>query len=157
MSKNSKEPIPLRKINPETGKSEYAGSQSRAGKDGPTPAVLPHDVKSFLSGNQNDSDATESQLEEAYALLHRKVIRPGVKVGNVLQEAVDATEIIVVTPRCWSCGDTGTLSVNAGSYRAFQMGILVQDAFPDLEAPLREQLKTGIHPACWHNLLPPTK
>jgi len=36
-------------------------------------------------------------------------------------------------------------------------GTLVQEAFPDLEAPLREQLKTGVHPECWNNMLNPDK
>lgn len=28
-------------------------------------------------------------------------------------------------------------------------GALIQDAFPDLEPELREQLMTGTHPECW--------
>jgi hypothetical protein len=32
---------------------------------------------------------------------------------------------------------------------ARQIGALIQDAFPDLDKTLREQIVSGTHPACW--------
>ena len=58
----------------------------------------------------------------------------------------------VTTPRCAYCGMTGEIDVpNSGLVRR-SSGALIQDAFPDLEPELREQILTGTHPECWHAL-----
>lgn len=158
MSKSDREPIPLRKINPETGRSEYAGSQSRAGKDGPSPSQLPQsNLNSILPGSPEVNNLRDEKLDEAYALLSRKIKRPGRVIDKLINDAIDSIDITVVTPNCWQCGSAGTLTVNARAYEAFQNGALVQDAFPDLAPPIREQLKTGVHPACWNSMLNPKK
>lgn len=55
----------------------------------------------------------------------------------------------VTTRRCSHCGMLGEIEVpNSGVVRRSN-GALIQDAFPDLEPELREQLMTGTHPECW--------
>jgi hypothetical protein len=56
---------------------------------------------------------------------------------------------IVETPECSWCGKGGIVEVPAPGFFAYQLGALIQDAFPELSPALREQLKTGYHPECW--------
>lgn len=58
----------------------------------------------------------------------------------------------VTTKKCMHCGYLGELNVpNAGLAR-YNSGALVQDAFPDLTAPEREQIVSGTHPECWEEM-----
>ena len=57
-----------------------------------------------------------------------------------------------VTKPCLHCNGTSALSVDAGAYRRWKSGVLIQEAFPDMTADDRELLISGIHPACWHLL-----
>jgi hypothetical protein len=56
------------------------------------------------------------------------------------------------TRPCLHCNETSTLAVDAGAYRRWKSGTLIQEAFPDMTADDRELLISGIHPACWHLL-----
>jgi hypothetical protein len=56
---------------------------------------------------------------------------------------------IVETPECSWCGKGGTVEVPAIGFLQWNFGKAVQEAFPDLDKALREQLKTGYHPKCW--------
>lgn len=47
------------------------------------------------------------------------------------------------------CGSSGTLTVWEPDYQRYLAGAHVQDAFPDLMAPAREQIISGTHPECW--------
>lgn len=62
------------------------------------------------------------------------------------------TKMVVTTPRCRECGESGILQIPADGWDAWQAGALIQVAFPEMPAPLREQLKTGYHPECWDKL-----
>lgn len=55
-------------------------------------------------------------------------------------------------PPCIVCGKTGQVLLRWDQYQAWQNGALIQDAFPDLSADEREQIKSGIHPACWDSM-----
>jgi hypothetical protein len=57
--------------------------------------------------------------------------------------------MIIETKRCPHCGATGQVNVREASVRLWSRGALVQEAFPELPADLREQILTGIHPECW--------
>ena len=59
----------------------------------------------------------------------------------------------VSTPTCHFCHKGGTVDVPVEGVDAYLRGALVQDAFPDLPAPLREQIKSGDHPECWDAML----
>ena len=59
-------------------------------------------------------------------------------------------EVCVIT-RCPFCGRTNEVEVNEIDYLDWQDGVLVQDAFPYLNANEREMLISGICPACWFN------
>ncbi len=62
-----------------------------------------------------------------------------------------ATEFFsrVETRRCPHCGYLGEVEVPNSGLARWTSGTLIQDAFPDLSVPLREQIMTGIHPECW--------
>lgn len=57
--------------------------------------------------------------------------------------------VTVVTRTCRVCGSTGRVAVPVEGLREYVGGALLQDAFPTMPAPVREQVKTGMHPACW--------
>ncbi len=57
--------------------------------------------------------------------------------------------VAVTTPQCMHCGNYGLMEVRESIADAIDRGELIQDAAPDLAPPLREQLKSGIHPECW--------
>jgi hypothetical protein len=59
----------------------------------------------------------------------------------------------VITPSCMVCGKTSTMEVDSrGLHRWQHLGVLIQNAFPDMSAEEREQLKTGTHPACFESI-----
>lgn len=53
------------------------------------------------------------------------------------------------TEPCMACGKTSMLHLSSVALSQWQGGAMIQDAFGDLSAPAREQIKTGTHPACW--------
>ncbi|NDC89578.1 MAG: hypothetical protein EB075_12410 [Bacteroidetes bacterium] len=57
--------------------------------------------------------------------------------------------IEVRTPRCIHCGDYGTVVVTKAGFESYRKGAYIQDAFPYLPAPLREQILNGTHPDCF--------
>ena len=64
-------------------------------------------------------------------------------------EIVEGTTYVVETPQCFVCGKTGEVEVPMKGFLIRQLGGLIQDAYPDLDKALREQMMTGIHPECW--------
>lgn len=60
--------------------------------------------------------------------------------------------ITITTKKCVRCREGGTLIVWEDDYKRYVNGALIQDAFPDLVAPVREQIVTGTHPECWTEL-----
>jgi hypothetical protein len=60
--------------------------------------------------------------------------------------------VTVVTPSCPSCGEASEMDLCYGDYRAWQGGMLIQDAFPEMTADDRETLLSGFHPVCWDSL-----
>lgn len=155
--KKGNESIPLRKKNETTGKSEYAGSRVRAGKNNPTAASKPDTkINSILPGNPDVSNIRIEGIDKAYEILNRRRKNPNIE-SDILENIPYSLLITIPTPECWYCQKSGSLTVSAKSYSKFQNGTLVQEVFPDLSAPLREQLKTGVHPECWNNMLNPNK
>ena len=56
----------------------------------------------------------------------------------------------VKTLPCPKCKKPGEVDVNEDEYRAMvSCQLHIQDAMPTTPAPIREQLITGFHPACW--------
>ncbi len=66
-----------------------------------------------------------------------------------MTHALQNETYIVETPTCFHCKKTGTLEVPAVGFLQWNFGMLVQDAFPELDNDLREQLMSGTHPQCW--------
>lgn len=58
------------------------------------------------------------------------------------------------TPTCPVCGKHDKLFLNQAEVQAYQAGELIHKAFPTLPADKREQIKTGMHGACWDALFP---
>ena len=64
-------------------------------------------------------------------------------------ELVENTTYIVETPNCFVCGDYGQVEVPMKGFLIRQLGGLIQEAYPDLDLGLREQIISGTHPICW--------
>jgi hypothetical protein len=66
----------------------------------------------------------------------------------------------VVIGTCRHCGQLSTIEADAQLLTRLQAWTAdpdrpyVQDSFPDLSADLREQIISGIHPACWDKIFP---
>lgn len=72
-------------------------------------------------------------------------------MSSPLEDLKNST-YIVETPECSWCGNGGTVEVPAPGFFAWQLGALIQDAFPELSPAIREQLKLGYHPECWSEM-----
>lgn len=55
----------------------------------------------------------------------------------------------VATPQCFCCGKGGSVWVSDRGLQAWLSGTHIQVALGDVDAAIREQLMTGMHPACW--------
>jgi hypothetical protein len=62
------------------------------------------------------------------------------------------TTIEITTPRCMLCGDNSVMTVDAARYQAWKDGMLIQDAFPEMDTATREVVKTGTHGECWSKM-----
>ena len=58
----------------------------------------------------------------------------------------------VETKRCPVCRLKGEVFVPEAGMRDWREGMLIQDAMFDVRPEIREQLMTGMHPACWEGL-----
>ena len=58
----------------------------------------------------------------------------------------------VETPTCTWCGYKGELEVPMSGLVARRGGALIQDAFPEMQRPQREQIVSGTHPECWQEM-----
>jgi hypothetical protein len=64
-------------------------------------------------------------------------------------------EVLDIVKTCPMCNGTTTVRVRAHLYEAWQNRLLhVQEAFPELDADMREVLMTGIDPTCWDSMWP---
>ncbi|QCU79684.1 hypothetical protein E7744_15315 (plasmid) [Citricoccus sp. SGAir0253] len=54
----------------------------------------------------------------------------------------------ILTPACPFCGQKGWITIPQTAADALIAGHLVQDALPDLDVRLREQIISGTHPRC---------
>lgn len=61
-------------------------------------------------------------------------------------------EVVAIEIRCPFCGETSVVEVPMDGFIQWQDGALVQDAFPNLSADVREQLVSGICPSCWDSM-----
>jgi hypothetical protein len=64
-------------------------------------------------------------------------------------EIVKNTTYVVITDPCFVCGEQGQVEVPMQGFLIRQLGGLIQEAYPDMDTALREQLVSGIHPECW--------
>ena len=56
------------------------------------------------------------------------------------------------TKPCVHCKKTSIVQLWDDDLERYMNGALIQDAFPDLMPPVREQIQSGIHPQCWNEL-----
>lgn len=56
------------------------------------------------------------------------------------------------TRRCVVCGLTSTMWLSVAAVEAWQGGMLIQYAFPDMDPREREMLISGTHPECFERL-----
>ena len=61
--------------------------------------------------------------------------------------------MMTILTTCPWCHEDNEVSVPFEGWLSYQMGALVQDAFPDLSASDREMLISGICPKCWRAML----
>lgn len=62
------------------------------------------------------------------------------------------TTKLIETRRCFHCGEHGYLELPTEGIARYESGALIQNAFPELPAPLREQIISGTHPKCWDEM-----
>ena len=65
------------------------------------------------------------------------------------------TTRLIETRRCLHCGEHGYLELPTEGIAKYEGGAFVQDAFPDLDKALREQIISGTHPKCWDEMFAP--
>jgi hypothetical protein len=72
----------------------------------------------------------------------------------VTAEASDDPNFVRVSRDCPDCKVTQHFTVPKSGFDAWDYGrgSLVQFAFPDLDAPLREMLVSGVCPSCWDKI-----
>lgn len=64
--------------------------------------------------------------------------------------------IKIVTPKCLHCNLYGIVEVDSDAYKSWKFGgVVIQNAFPDMDVDDREQIKSGTHAACWDDMLGP--
>lgn len=62
-------------------------------------------------------------------------------------------DTIAIKTNCPFCKKEQTIEVNENDYNRWRDGgVLLQDAFPHLDADEREALKTGICSDCWDEM-----
>ena len=54
-----------------------------------------------------------------------------------------------ICKRCFYCGDTSFIQLNANDLNSYMSGKYAQDAFPYLTAEQREIIISGTCPECW--------
>ena len=68
----------------------------------------------------------------------------------------NAKTVLLVTAPCSWCNQLGEVRVPVLGLVAYRCcRVPVQDAFPDLDRGLREQVKSGIHPECFEKMFGP--
>ena len=83
---------------------------------------------------------------------HTIASRVGAIIGTLPTSLIAPIWVTVVTAPCMMCGHMGTLSIPKHGLDRYMSGEYAQDAFPTLASSEREQLISGIHPACWEEL-----
>jgi hypothetical protein len=65
---------------------------------------------------------------------------------------ISNTTILMRTPTCLMCSAGGFVEVSSEGYMAHKRGAVIQEAFPELDKSLREQIISGTHPKCWESM-----
>ena len=65
---------------------------------------------------------------------------------------ISNTTILMRTQICSICNKGGFVEVSSEGYTARKNGALIQEAFPELDKSLREQIVSGTHPKCWESM-----
>lgn len=60
---------------------------------------------------------------------------------------------VLIRRECPFCEKTHILIVPAEGWTAYNNGVLIQDAFPNMTADEREFILTGICPECWDSMV----
>lgn len=64
----------------------------------------------------------------------------------------DGSHLVIATPACSFCGETGSILFTDTEVRAIEGGAPIQNAVARLDKATREQFISGIHPNCWESL-----
>lgn len=65
---------------------------------------------------------------------------------------MNTTTTLIETRRCIYCGENGILELSNDGIAKYENGALIQEAFPDIDIQMREQIISGIHPKCWNEM-----
>ncbi len=65
---------------------------------------------------------------------------------------ISNTTVLMRTPICLMCSANGFVEVSSEGYVAHKRGAAIQEAFPELDKSLREQIISGTHPKCWESM-----
>ena len=66
---------------------------------------------------------------------------------------ISNTIVLMRTQICSICNKGGFVEVSSEGYTARKKGALIQEAFPELDKALREQILSGTHPKCWESMV----
>ena len=66
---------------------------------------------------------------------------------------ISNTTVLMRTQICSICNKGGFVEVSSEGYTARKKGALIQEAFPELDKSLREQILSGTHPKCWESMV----
>lgn len=77
----------------------------------------------------------------------------------MIEQYPNGISTVIKTPVCNWCQKPGQVEVpysrEETEFRitAWKSGAYIQDAFREISAGLREQIKTGYHPECWDEMV----
>ena len=73
--------------------------------------------------------------------------------GHLTKAEKEGWEKVINNPICRHCGNGSQVRVDVLNYQLWQSGMLIQQAFPNLNAGQREMMISGTHPYCWKEMM----
>ena len=80
------------------------------------------------------------------------VRKQAVQYATFWRDSLATKAQTVVIRDCPRCGKTQSITVESEEWDVYQLGALVQEAFPDLNPSEREVLLSGMCNPCWNEM-----
>ena len=72
----------------------------------------------------------------------------------VIYNETTTDQTVSIVKECTFCHNLHTIIVDEMNYRMWKEGELIQNAFPDMPAEIREILISGTDNDCWNQMFP---